>query len=327
MVLKLDPRIPVVWRDPSSLQFGVAAPVAILTDVSSATEHMVAALSSGVSRSGLFMIGRAQGATDAEVTTLLDRMTPALLPEDNRRVVKTVLVAGSGPTAHNLALDLAAAGLRVLIARNTAAAASASCDFAVIVSHFVVAPEFHGLWLRRDVPHLPVVISDADVVIGPIVEPGIGPCLHCMQRYRSEADAAWPAIATQLLGRPPVAESALVATEAAAMASRITARRMAGAASSVHESRSISLDTGVMTVQEWEPHSSCGCIEPGGLPLQRVGVSGQPSASGQPGAPGQLGASGQVSAPAQRGTDSPGAGPLAGPIPLPTREQVSSGLE
>lgn len=303
MVLKLDPRIPVVWRDPSSLQFGVAAPVAILTDVSSATERMVAALTSGVSRSGLFMIGRASGATDSEVSVLLERMAPALLPEDNRRIVKTVLVAGSGPTADNLALDLAAAGLRVLIARDSDAAASRDCDFAIIVSHFVVAPELHGLWLRRDVPHLPVVISDADVVIGPIVEPGVGPCLHCMQRYASEADAAWPAIATQLLGRTPAAESALVATEAAAMASRITVHRLAGAASSVHESRSISLDTGVVTVREWTPHASCGCIEPGGLPERKV------------------------SAPAQRGIDSPGVDPLADPILQPTRAQVSSGLE
>ena len=260
MVLKLDPRIPLVWRDPFSLQFGVAAPVAVLRDVSPAVERMIASLASGISRSGLSMIGRAAGATDAEVESLLDRIAPALL-SDVTQPASTVLVVGTGSTADAIAADLAATGHRVLVARDAATAAAQACDFAVIVAHYVIAPELHGLWLRRDLPHLPVVISDSETVVGPVIEPGVGPCLYCLQRYRTQTDASWPAIATQLANRRAASESPLLASEAAALATRIVARRVLEAGPSLAAiSRTLSFATGEITELTWLPHPECGCI-------------------------------------------------------------------
>ncbi len=48
MVLKLDPRFPLVWRTPSSLQLGVDPAVVTLHDVSETTERLLAALVAGV---------------------------------------------------------------------------------------------------------------------------------------------------------------------------------------------------------------------------------------------------------------------------------------
>ncbi|WAC52840.1 hypothetical protein [Frigoribacterium sp. SL97] len=47
MPLVLDPRIPVVWRDPSTLQVGVDRPTLVLSPVSRLDERVVAALASG----------------------------------------------------------------------------------------------------------------------------------------------------------------------------------------------------------------------------------------------------------------------------------------
>jgi bacteriocin biosynthesis cyclodehydratase domain-containing protein len=264
MVLKLDPRIPLVWRDPFSLQFGIASPVAVLRDVSTADERMVAALSSGISKSGLMMVGRASGAADPAIEKLLATVAPALL-SDVETPVATILVVGTGSTANSVANDLAASGHRVLIARETRAAETQACDFAVIVAHYVVPPELHGLWLRRDIPHLAVVISDTETVVGPVIEPGSGPCLHCIQRYRTESDASWPAIATQLAIRRPPVESPLLASEAAALASRVVARRLADGEAAPAVSRVIAAGTGNVTEREWHPHPQCGCITPGGF--------------------------------------------------------------
>jgi hypothetical protein len=248
-----------VWRDPFSLQFGIGRPVAILRDVSTADELMIAALSAGISRSGLDMVGTASGATVQQVASLVERLSP-VLEADAPSVPATVVIAGGGPIAEQLATDLAATNVRVRIAGSPDAAATEHCDLAVIVGSFVIPPDYFALWLRQDVPHLPIVIDDTSVEIGPIVEPGTGPCLHCLNRYRTERDAAWPAIATQLLGRRSAVESPLIASEAAAVASRATSRRIREGAASVHRSTVLDIATGATSVRTWEPHPDCGCI-------------------------------------------------------------------
>jgi bacteriocin biosynthesis cyclodehydratase domain-containing protein len=61
---------------------------------------------------------------------------------------------------------------------------------------------------RHRVSHLPVVIDEDRVRIGPAVIPGLTPCLTCLDLHRTDWDRAWPALLPQL-GRsrsplPPV---------------------------------------------------------------------------------------------------------------------------
>jgi bacteriocin biosynthesis cyclodehydratase domain-containing protein len=259
MVLKLDPLYPLVWRSPTSLQLGVAAPVVVLDDVTPADERIIAALSVGVSRPGLTMIGRAAGASDPAVASLLDLLAPALTTPP-RPTTAAVTITGSGITVDRIAEALTAGGVRVRIATDVAAASDAPCDFAIAVGHFVLAPELHGLWLRRDIPHLPVVYSDTTVDVGPIIEPGRGPCLYCLQRYRTDADPSWPAISAQLWGRRGSAESPLAASEVAALVSRMTLARLdAGDAASESLSTEIDLASGDRHTLARHAHPRCGC--------------------------------------------------------------------
>ncbi|MGL4340787.1 MAG: TOMM precursor leader peptide-binding protein, partial [Rhodoglobus sp.] len=118
----------------------------------------------------------------------------------------------------------------------------------------------HALWLRRDVPHLPVVLSDTSAMIGPLVEPGSGPCLLCLELHRRDADDAWPAIATQLLGRRRQVKSAMLAGEAAIAAARMAIAQLGGPAA-VGAAHSLRIDaaTGVRRRREWQEHPLCGC--------------------------------------------------------------------
>jgi bacteriocin biosynthesis cyclodehydratase domain-containing protein len=263
MVLRLDPRLPLVWRTPTSLQLGVSNPVVVLDDVTVATERMLAALAGGVPPSGLGMIGRSSGVDQREIDRLLVRLAPALLREPGAVPARVVVVTSDGPTAEAVTRLLAAAGLTVRIARTVAEAERESCDLAVAVGSFVLEPELHGLWLRRDTPHLPVVLGDTAATIGPLVEPGRSACLYCVQRHATDADAAWPAIASQLWGRTAAADTPLVASEAAAIA----ARRVVGwfALEGAAASGQVVLDaaTGHATTVEIAPHPDCGCLEPG----------------------------------------------------------------
>ena len=253
MVLQLDPRLPLVWRTPTSLQLGIDAPPVLLDEVSNADERMIAALVAGVSRSGLDMIARAAGALEGDVDALLQTVSPALKGETPIGS-KAITISGGGPTADRLTEILLKSGARL-------AADDGETGLAVIVAHFVIEPELYGYWLRRDIPHLPVVYGDTALRVGPFIEPGAGPCLYCLERWRTDADPAWPTIASQLWGKGSTAESALAAGEAAALAARLVLRRRDSGPDAIATSVELDVATGTTVTRRWSPHPECGCID------------------------------------------------------------------
>jgi bacteriocin biosynthesis cyclodehydratase domain-containing protein len=50
------------------------------------------------------------------------------------------------------------------------------------------------------VPHLVVTVRETTALIGPLVQPGRGPCLRCVELDRADRDPAWPTLAAQLVG-------------------------------------------------------------------------------------------------------------------------------
>lgn len=260
MILRLDPRLPLVWRTPTSVQLGVDPVVVVLDDVTETDERMLAALVVGVSDSGLAMIA---GARTDEREALLAALGPALGAAPTSPVTATVAVHGSESLVTAIASTLARSGIDVVTGPDAASLAEQRPDLAVVAGHFVLPPELHGLWLRRDVPHLPVVVGDSGVIVGPVVEPGAGPCLLCLELHHRDRDPAWPAIATQLLGRRSRGESPVLVMEAAAAASRMVLERLSAGARSVgaQPAASVRIDavTGGREVRAWQRHPECGC--------------------------------------------------------------------
>ena len=245
MALALDPALPLLWRSPTTVQIGLDRPAVVLTGVTTADERMLWALRLGISRSGLTMIAASAGGTDDDVVALLDAVSDALVPgPPSPRPVGRVVLEGDGPCAERLAPAIAAAGHTLVQRRSTAPTAeesiapgagaadagaageppahtvnTAEADLAVVVARYAVRPAVYGYWARRDIPLLAVVFSDRWVQVGPLVVPDVGPCLHCVDRHRTDADAAWPALASQLAGRPaPTESSPLTLLEASALA-------------------------------------------------------------------------------------------------------------
>lgn len=264
-ILRLDPRIPIVWRTPTSVQLGIDPPVVRIDDVSEDQERLLAALSVGVSRDGLAVITRCR---PDERARLLRQVAPALLTTTRVGEPATIAVSGSDSLVSAVSGVLAGSGLRTLVAADSAELSETSPDLAVIAGHHVLAPESHGTWLRRDVPHLPLVLGDAAAVVGPLIEPGAGPCLTCLELHRTDADPAWPAMASQLLGRRSRAESAVLVTEAAAAVGRLVLDRLRegpAAVTSIGTALRIDAVTGSRSVRQWHPHPRCGCLGIGSL--------------------------------------------------------------
>lgn len=239
---------------------GVDAPPVTLVDVSVAQERLISALVAGITRPGLAMLAASAGADSGEADRLLRLVQPALLdsvvPAPSSR---TVVIAGRGRAVERLADALASCGVEPRLVGGDLAAAGNARDVAVVVGHFVLDPAFHGLWLRRDLPHLPIVFGDTGARIGPVIEPGHGPCLHCLERWRTDADPSWPAMASQLLGRRSPVDAGIVAGEVAAIAARIVIARLAGVPAATAVSVRLDAETGATAPTPWRRHPECGC--------------------------------------------------------------------
>jgi len=263
MILRLNPCLPLVWRTPDTIQVGVDRPVLVVAGVTPALESVIAGLQAGVPLSAALLLGREAGASAASVTRLIEQLGPALLhqsaggPPDAR---PTVVVDGVGPTAERLRVLLRELGLVDAPAARTS---TTPPSLAILIGHYVLQPDRHTRWLRRDVPHLPVIYGDAGVRIGPFVHPGAGPCLVCVELAQVELDPAWPALACQLVRRTAATEtprlSIEVAARVAALAHDTLGNRAAYPASMLGGSMIIDAATGEVRRRVHLAHERCAC--------------------------------------------------------------------
>lgn len=252
MVLRLDPGLPMLWRSPTSVQVGADEPSAVLSEVSEGEDRLLAALAAGVSETGFEMLAGSLGVSAERSQALLEALAPVLTRE-NASPSRVAAVLGDSALARAIAALLSASG--VLGSVEDAA-------LVVLVADWVVSPADHLRWLNRDVPHLPVVVGDRGVTVGPAVEPGLGPCLYCVHLARVDDDPAWTAVATQLLGRAGREPGALEVAEVSAFVVRRVLERLAGAGEGVNGmSRRLDAGGGV-SVRAWGRHPDCRCAAP-----------------------------------------------------------------
>jgi hypothetical protein len=274
MIHRLDPAVPLVWRDPNTLQLGVERVVCVFPSPSAITEHLLTELRRGAPRGALVVTATMHGTrgdADSEVDALLASVAGALLPLESLPASNhgrcppapfRIAVDGVGhdvdQAAARLTRLLRECGHQTLRPEEAFADHSTPVAAAVILGNGVIAPWRHAPWLRRDVPHLPLVFGDDGVTIGPFVDSG-GPCLRCLSLARTDADPAWPAISVQLeaLAWPP--QPALLSAHAAAVAAQwVDARVRHGDRTRAATSIRLRSD-GSLTEQTHRPHPRCGC--------------------------------------------------------------------
>jgi bacteriocin biosynthesis cyclodehydratase domain-containing protein len=133
--------------------------------------------------------------------------------------------------------------------------------FAVLVGFAAPAVLTALSYGSRKLAHLAVAIRDATVVVGPLVRPGLSPCLNCVELHRRDRDPAWPVIAAQLHTSPDSAEP-LAATTALAAAAYAAAEVLAhidgGTPNTVGATVEIT-GPGQWRRRHWQSHPRCGC--------------------------------------------------------------------
>ncbi|PPI07200.1 hypothetical protein C5D04_14270 [Rathayibacter sp. AY1D2] len=256
MVLRLDPRLPLLWRSATAVQLGLDRPHAVLDGVGYPEELLLDALRVGTSAGTVRLIAARAGASEARVDEVLEALRPVLLrsvepggPPPAPRVV----VEGTGAAPDALRTLLRSEGCSLVADDGTP-------DLAVLIADFAVAPARAAHWLAADVPHLAVVFGDESVRLGPLVEPGSGPCLHCAERDRMDLDPDRARLVIQVLGRTAPTRTPLASAAIAVAAADAVLRRLLAGWRGLRAAERVYSDaSGAFTVREREPHPECAC--------------------------------------------------------------------
>ena len=107
-------------------------------------------------------------------------------------------------------------------------------DVMVTVDAHVVEPLLARRLAQEGIIHLPVVVGEAGVRVGPVLGSG-GPCSTCLELWERDADPCWPALATQMRTLPMPDVERLVLHESAALAARAVVDTLLGQAPPVED--------------------------------------------------------------------------------------------
>jgi hypothetical protein len=155
-------------------------------------------------------------------------------------------------------------------------------DLVILVEPGAADADLAGRLVSADIPHLSVVVQEDVVLVGPLVRPGVGPCLRCLDLHRGDRDPAWPAVLDQVLGagfgQP---EENAVATLAAGLATLQVLAFLDGLGAeawalpaSAGATLEIELPDGLIARRTWPAHPRCGCHWPPSGPVEEAVTPG-----------------------------------------------------
>ncbi|GAB3263333.1 ThiF family adenylyltransferase [Arthrobacter pigmenti] len=152
---------------------------------------------------------------------------------------------------------------------NTAGAgASFTLDLVISISNDVTDDRLQAELMHREHPHLPVVLRDRDILIGPLVIPGQTACIECVDRHRADQDPQWLNICRTMRLRaaannstgPEESALALSAAGPAVLQSLLLidgVNRPSGWSTVVQ----LRAADGSNITQSYQPHPDCGCMD------------------------------------------------------------------
>lgn len=135
-------------------------------------------------------------------------------------------------------------------------------DLVVTVEHGAADPVAARDLVAAGTAQLSVVVREASVLVGPLVQPGRAACLRCLDLHRAAADPHWPTIAAQLCARGSrlrQEETLLAASGAAAAASAVLAH-LDSRAGLTDRYLVVALPDALGREVPAPPHPDCGCV-------------------------------------------------------------------
>jgi hypothetical protein len=139
-----------------------------------------------------------------------------------------------------------------------------SIDCAAIIGHQAIEPRRYVQWLNRDVPHLALSFDVDQASVSPLIVPGRGPCLFCLEEARINQDPSWPVIASQLVTSKERLDDSASRLFCAGLAIQKILAQLDDAGGFQQTAKELvgyrlSLGSGAITEFSWPEHEACSC--------------------------------------------------------------------
>lgn len=209
--LNLPTSTAILARPTIGLQFGVLPHESMILPLPksvnpSQVAHVFALARSGIGFDELHQKLGYCGVDEEDARLILSEMVRAEILRPSQADVDFHVLA-SGVSSERLEPVLEALGLSFRI---TSAPSEARRSLIVLPGAVFPTPDVqHALMVNR-VAHYPAGIVDGRNVLGPLVVPGVTPCLACMDSYYGQIDDGWRGVRLQATGRPGSTERHLV---------------------------------------------------------------------------------------------------------------------
>ncbi|MBP6087182.1 MAG: hypothetical protein KA009_00450 [Rhodoluna sp.] len=137
-------------------------------------------------------------------------------------------------------------------------------DCAAIIAHEAIEPRRYVQWLNRDVPHLALSFELDHAAVSPLIVPGRGPCLFCLEQARVNLDPSWPVLASQLV----TTKERLDDSASRLFCAGVAIQKILGQLDYVGEFAQtekelvgyrLKLSSGTISEFRWPEHEACSC--------------------------------------------------------------------
>lgn len=222
--LAMAPGVNIIARDDSAIQFGLDAARSGVIVVDNA--HTVVKLLRSVPpicrRANIVAALGGAGVPEAAAGAVVDELLAFGIWRPTRATDPIILI-GSTPLARDIGAGLWSDGFKVRSPGDSSTTASLNryiasqpADVPVIIVDMLHRAHPLSVNLKAHMDTwLPVTQFDHRVLLGPLHKNGSGPCLLCLNLYRSEVDPLWPDIVTRahhrLTATDPLVSSTAVA--------------------------------------------------------------------------------------------------------------------
>lgn len=291
---------PVLWRTTGQTQIGVEPGRSlVLTGLTTAEQQLLDHLPRRMSPDDVYRASRRCRVPLPRAQDLLGRLraegvlrgggSRPTTPEEQywerlvrsprsraaRLRAKRVALLGSGPLAHELAALLAEAGPGAILPEDEAVRAQIVArfpgtdtgapldtipDLTLTLEPHVIDPVRARALAQAGARHLPVTLREVSVRVGPLFEPDRPVCHDCLDLWETDADACWPAIATQARLLPEPVLERLLLHQCAALAVRAALDCLGDAPDRWRAaSAELSADEPLGVERHWSPHPQCLC--------------------------------------------------------------------
>lgn len=254
-MIKLNPTFPLVWRSPTSIQIGLDRPLAIADPISPPQERFLTALRTGIPENSLSAVAKECALSAEELQSTLSLFAHACLPETPTPRRK-ICLDGTHSSMISMGDIFTRLGHSVVMG---SALSEPQVDVVFVIADFVQPLHRSGDWHRRNKPHIPVTYGDSTIEIGPIL--GLedsAPCAMCIALAKTDADSAWPIMATQLNGMMSALPTALVVHELTTILARWLSHPET-LAISASQSAVIDVVSGHRERRRFSVHAECAC--------------------------------------------------------------------